>query len=46
MLIQLLKNTQNRFYTLGINSPLRQDISERIQLKPIWKYYSIKTCLV
>ena len=46
MLIQLWKNNQNRFYTLGIESPLMQGISERIQLKPIWKYYAIKTGLV
>ena len=28
MLVELLKNNQNRFYTLGINAPLMQGIYE------------------
>ena len=42
----VIENNQNRLYTLGTNPPLMQGIYVRIQLKSIWNYYSIKTCVV
>ena len=42
----VIENNQNRLYTLGTNPSLMQGIYVRIQLKSIWNYYSIKTCVV